>query len=301
VLGDLLLDVVVAPERPIEEGTDVPGTLRLRRGGSAANVAEAFVRQGGRAMFIGAVGRDDAGRRLVAALRGAGVVVHAVRATGESPTGRLAAVVSRDGQRSFVTERGAADLLGPSDVRASWLGAVACLHLPGYSLYKAPLSDAASAAARMVRDRGAVISIDISSRAPMLAFGRGRTSQAILNLGADVLFANEEEARALVGADRPERLLELAPTVVVKEGPAGCRVLWKSGADVGQLAVATTPVATADTTGAGDAFAAGFLLALLGAPGRPKRWESALLRRAALAGHRSAAALLRSTRRELTR
>jgi sugar/nucleoside kinase (ribokinase family) len=100
------------------------------------------------------------------------------------------------------------------------------------------------------------------------------------------------------------RLLELAPVVAIKEGSEGSRVLWRQAGGtaegIGRLDVATTAITASDTTGAGDAYAAGFLLTLLRA-GRPALapWSAALLRRAALAGHRSAVDLLRRPRPEL--
>ncbi len=89
VLGDLLLDVVVTPERPVERGTDVPGRISFRRGGSAANVAAAFVRAGGTATLITSLGDDRLGSRLAASLRADGVRVRAVRQRGrQRSTGR---------------------------------------------------------------------------------------------------------------------------------------------------------------------------------------------------------------------
>src|SRR5262249_15814984 len=118
-IGDLVLDVVATAERPLEDGSDVPGTVRVRRGGSAANVCAAFARLGGRGVFIGAVGRDRAGREVVDALRATGVDVRVLRV--EAPTARVLALVAPDGERSFVTERGAADRLRAEDVSARWL------------------------------------------------------------------------------------------------------------------------------------------------------------------------------------
>jgi sugar/nucleoside kinase (ribokinase family) len=112
-----------------------------------------------------------------------------------------------------------------------------------------------------------------------------------------VLFANRAEAAAVLGnraASRLPRLLDLAPLVVVKEGPEGSRLLWRDTRDSGELDIATTPLTADDTTGAGDGYAAGFLFVLLGST-RP--WSSSTLRRAALAGHRSAVALLRTAHR----
>src|SRR3954469_23690046 len=100
VLGDLMLDVVVAPARRLESGTDVPGRVSLVQGGSAANTARWLGRLGARSGLIAAVGRDAAGRSLVDAVRSDGVtlrVVHVARAR----TGRIGVVISHGGQRSF--------------------------------------------------------------------------------------------------------------------------------------------------------------------------------------------------------
>jgi sugar/nucleoside kinase (ribokinase family) len=307
-LGDLTLDVVIRSEQPLASGTDVPGTVVLRAGGSAANTARAFAALGGEATFIGAVGDDGLGRRLVAAVRADGVRVHAP--TVRRATARLAAIVDRSGERSFVTARGAADGLRASHLRGAWLTRVDALHLPAYSLLGEPLASATKAAISHARGADRLVSVDLASRGPLLARGRGAARALLAEADPDVLLGNADEARALVGG-ATERLLELAPLVVVKEGAAGCRVLWRA-ADNGsvlQLAVATARVEAADTTGAGDAFNAGFLHALIeqttrGAARRSPGEATSLdrthglrraevLRRAAIAGHRSAAAWVR--------
>src|SRR4051812_8831707 len=194
-IGDVIYEIVATADQALEEGSDVPGPVRIRRGGSAANVCAAFARLGGRSVFIGAVGRDRAGRDLVDALRASKVETRVVRA--DSPTARLLALVGPGGERSFVTERGAADRLRPEDVSAGWLREVGVLHVPGYSLYHEPLSDAAIRAIDLARSRSALISVDLSSRAPMLVFGRERTRELIARVRPDVLFANASEVAAL--------------------------------------------------------------------------------------------------------
>jgi sugar/nucleoside kinase (ribokinase family) len=333
-LGDLVLDVVARPDRPLSVGTDVSGRIELRAGGSAANTARAFAAAGGEASFLGAVGADATGRRLVRALRADGVRVHAAE-VGQ-PTGRLAVLVDPRGERSFVTQRGAADLLGRHDVRAALVTRADALHVPAYSLINEPLRAAATLAVERAHAADRLVSIDLASRGPLLAQGRAAARRLIADAQPDILFANADEASALVGSD-VQRLLGLAPIAIVKEGAAGCRVLWRSngagpagegtssrsGTDVLQVAVATAPIRAADSTGAGDAFDAGFLHALLthwltlarraagpepaadGATGAAALARTApfrqapLLRRAALAGHRSAAALLSRPRPEL--
>ncbi|MEZ4596572.1 MAG: carbohydrate kinase family protein, partial [Chloroflexota bacterium] len=232
--------------------------------------------------------------------RADGVTVHALRGAGE--TGRLLALVGADGERTFVTERGATDGIRAGDLRAGWFRAVRALHVPAYGLIR----DEPYAAARRAVDlaRGAapgcrvLVSVDLASYGPLRDLGVPVTKRRIASLGPGLLFANRREASTVTGrrADFAS-LLDLAPVVVVKEGAGGCRVLWRSEAEVGRLEVATAPIAASDTTGAGDAFAAGFLRVLMGADAPV---SAAILRRAALAGHRSAADLLRRPRPTLS-
>ena len=96
VLGDLVLDVVLAPAVHLATGTDVPGHVALVQGGSAATTARWLGRLGAHASLICAVGRDAAGRALVDAVRGDGVQVRVIRAVG-ARTGRIGVVVTPDG------------------------------------------------------------------------------------------------------------------------------------------------------------------------------------------------------------
>lgn len=298
-IGDLMLDVVIRSDATVERGSDVPGTVRFRLGGSAGNTARAFVALGGDASFIGAVGDDPLGKRLVAALRGTGVIVHAQRVSGATP--RLAAIVTPGGERSFVTERGVADELRAATLKRGWFARVGALHMPAYSLLNAPLSQASLAAAKMVRERGGLVSVDLASRAPLIEAGIDNALRAVRAAAPDVLLANEDEVSALVGGDGARQLVALAPVVAIKMGALGCHVLWRGrDATVLEMDVATRPLAAVDTTGAGDAFDAGFIHALLVSGLRGGQLPGApALKRAALTGHRAAAGLLTRRRPEL--
>jgi ribokinase len=295
VLGDLTADVVLAPGRPLVRATDVPGRVAIRQGGSAANPARWLARLGLRSTLICAIGRDPMGRALVAALQADGVTVRAVRVAG-ARTGRIGILVTPDGERSFVADRGAAQLMRPEDVRPAWLDRAGAIHLPVYSLLGEPLGRAGLAAIRLGRAAGALVSVDLASAVPMLSDGRDAAFELLGRAAPDLLFATEGEAAALLGRRDPSGLLRVAPIVVVKRGAHGATVLAREGGL--RFDVATRPIVATDTTGAGDAFDAGFLAAWLAAraAGSP---AGVAFRQGAVGGNRAAARHLTATRPEL--
>ncbi|MDQ2965864.1 MAG: carbohydrate kinase family protein [Chloroflexota bacterium] len=297
VLGDLMVDVVLAPTAALVAGTDVPGRVTLRQGGSAANTARWLARLGARTTLIGAVGRDQAGRALVDAVRSDGVVARVSRIAGER-TGRIGVLVTPTGDRSFVADRGAADHLEALDLRAAWFEKAELLHLPIYSMLGDPLGGATRRALRLARLAGAQVSLDLSSIGPLLAGGRRAATTLVQFVNPDLLFATGAEAEALLGQPAVEGLLAFAPIAVVKRGPEGATVLAAEGANRLRFEVATERKRATDTTGAGDAFDAGFIVEWLASRAAGRALPAAL-QRAALAGHRAAARQLRSAPSEL--
>lgn len=297
VLGDLVLDVVLAPAEPIALGTDVVGRVSIVQGGSAATTARWLARLGGHSSLIAAVGRDSTGRALVAAMEADRVIMRVVRIAG-ARTGRIGVLVSPDGDRSFVTDRGAAYRLAPTDLKPSWFAGALALHIPAYSLLGVPLGDAGRRAVELAHEAGAVVSVDLASIEPLMANGRRAAHELISAIAPEILFATVSESEALLGAGRVERLLDLASIAVVKRGAEGATVMARAGSEPLRFEVATTPLAAHDTTGAGDAFDAGFLHGWLVARGAGRSVPTSL-RRAAVAGHRTAARQLTSARPEV--
>ena len=249
-LGDLVEDVVVWLRGPIAAGTDTPSRVTRCRGGSAANVAAFVAQSGGASRFIGTVGDDPLGRQLVAQLSDLGMDV-VVQHRGR--TGSIVVLVAADGERSFLTDRGSSSDVDP--VPPAALENAHWLHVPAYCLAHEPLATVATNALASAQSLGVQLSVDCSSTALLETFGPERFLSWLAEVAPDVVFANEAEAVLLSLHQRwagPGLL-------VIKHGPAPVELILGNGS-VTQVPV--EPVATVhDATGAGDAFAAGFLLA----------------------------------------
>jgi sugar/nucleoside kinase (ribokinase family) len=244
-LGDLLLDVVVRLDGPIAADTDTYGRSWVGPGGQASNVAAWVVELGGRARLLARRSDDAAGRVLGEELARRGVeVAGPVRA---GATGTVVSIASPDARRTMLTDRGASADFAPEDLDPEWLAGCETLHVPAYSLAREPLRAAALAAVSTAREAGARLSVDLSSAA-VLAEGGAELHHLIGALAPDVVLANEAEADLFGPVD--------AATVVVKRGALGCSVHTRATT----LDHPAEDVDVVDTTGAGDAFAAGFLL-----------------------------------------
>ena len=164
-------------------------------------MARSFARLGGTATLVSAVGRDGWGSRLVEAVRAEGVTVRPVKGAGES--GRLLALVGVDGERTFVTERGATDGIRAADLRPSWFRGVGALHVPAYGLILDEPYAAARRAVELLRDDAtagrALVSVDLASYGPLRDLGVAVAKRRVASLGPDVLFANRREASTLTG------------------------------------------------------------------------------------------------------
>jgi sugar/nucleoside kinase (ribokinase family) len=246
-LGDLVEDLVVHLDGPIRHASDTLARITRRRGGSAANVAETAGRLGSSVRFIGQVGADTIGRTLVTELASVGVDVTPVRYSGT--TGTIVVLVDEHGERSMLTDRRAS--LGLDSPEESWLDGVATLHVPLYSLVEPPLSETASELIRIAHRRGVAVSVDASSVALLDGFPPAAVGSLLGRLAPTILFANSDEAEALssdvVGSQLTIVKRGARPALVLRPGREALEV---PGVQLGHVA---------DTTGAGDAFAAGFL------------------------------------------
>jgi sugar/nucleoside kinase (ribokinase family) len=260
VVGDLVEDVVVWPEAPVQRGTDTPARVFRSRGGSAANVAVAAARSVP-ARFLGCVGADGLGDRLVEELRSAGVEPRVQR---RGRTGSIVVLVDVDGERTFLPDRAAAADLEP--VPASELRGADVLHVPAYSLHGGRTAVSVRDLLAEAGRQGVAVSLDASSWAVLRTLGVERYRELVEQVRPVVLLANVDEARELDLRRRP-----LPTTVVVKDGARPTTVLSPDGSEI-RVPVQPVPDVR-DSTGAGDAFAGGWLSAMIQGLGPVQRVE----------------------------
>lgn len=241
-LGDLLLDVVVRTSG--SSGPDLEGSAETRvgAGGQAANVAAWAASLGAEARFVGKRGSDAAAELAARELADQGVELFGPVEDGRN--GVVVSLVTPDGSRTMLTDRGVAPFLRAEELDVRWFAGCEWLHLSGYSLLRRPIEEAAAKAAGAIQAQGGRISIDLASAAGIVEYGAEKLLKRLELLRPDLVFANEGELAAIGG--------EVLGRLVLKRGAAGFSV---DGEEQAAL-----PAEVIDTTGAGDALAAGFLV-----------------------------------------
>lgn len=256
VVGDIVNDIVVVPRHAMRTDTDTDARIQPRPGGSAANTAAWAGSVGAAVDFVGTVGSADA-EQHADILRQSGVTPHLHIEPG-MPTGAIVLVV--EGQsRSMFTDRGANAALRAETLTDAMLDEAAVLHVSGYTITK---DNSRGAPLRMIahaRGRGVVVSVDPSSTGYLADYGVEKFLDDLD--GVELIFPNLAEGELLSGQTAPvrigEKLLERFPMVALKLGSKGA-MLFRRG-----LPPVTVTAPRVDKfvepTGAGDAFAAGFL------------------------------------------
>jgi len=267
-LGDINVDVIASiPRYPAPGGDGLAERAEVHSGGSAANTATVLARFGLDVSIIGRVGRDAFAEQALARLAEAGVDLSRVQRDDEAITGIMFIPVTPDGERTLFGYRGANSRLDPALLDEGYIAQADVFHLSGYALLAEPQRSAVRRAVEMAHQAGVVISLDAGLEAAVKATEEVR---ALLPL-VDLIFPNQAEAEHLTGSSdvkgAARALSEYGvKTVALKLGAQGCVVHCPARSPDCRRGIFSVPafaVEVQDTTGAGDSFDAGFILARL--------------------------------------
>jgi len=224
---------------------------RLVPGGSASNTCRGIARAGGDATFVGMVGNDDIGALFESEIRASGATPLLLHS--DTPSGTALTLISPDSERTFATFLGAALELSAQHLTEELFAGYDILHIEGYMLQN---HDLVSKALAIAAANSMSVSMDLASY--NIVEENLDFLKHIVKENVDILFANEEEAKAFTGKAPREALDEIAglcQIAIVKVGKQGSFV--KSGDEIWQIGISEHK--TVDSTGAGDFYAAGFL------------------------------------------
>jgi sugar/nucleoside kinase (ribokinase family) len=242
-LGDLLLDVVVRLDHPLVTGADTPARTTVVAGGQAANVAAWAAALGADSRLIAKLANDAGGRLATSTVARSGVDVRGPLV--EAGTGIVVSLVGGDGERSMASDRGASATLRAEELDPAWFAGCDHLHVSGYCLATEPGRSAARRAVELARKEGATVSVDLAAAPLIEQCGPGDFREIVDALAPDAVFCNEDEERTIGGA--------LSGTAwILKRGAAGA--VFDGDARL------AAPATVVDTTGAGDALAAGWIV-----------------------------------------
>lgn len=226
----------------------------MATGGSVANSIRALANLGGNTGYMGKIGRDELGEIFRADFERRGVKIHLFYS--ESATGRVMGLVSPDSERTMATYLGAAAEMLPEEVSEELFHGYEYVYIEGYLVFNHNLIKACVVAAKKA---GVKIAVDLSSFNVVEA--NLDFLKELVRDYVDIIFANEEEAKSFTGLNPEAALHAIAQgnkIAVVKVGKDGSMI--KQGDVV--VRVGVIPVKAIDTTGAGDAYAAGFFYGL---------------------------------------
>ena len=272
-LGDIAWDFLLETPQGLIWGSDVPGRVDFSYGGSACNFAVWASRCGAEARLLGKVGDDLFGKLMVQHLKDEEVEFPLSPIPG-ARTARIGVLVSPEGERAMVMDKDPRLAFSPADFAPELFEGLDLLFFTGYTVFNRSSVDFLELILTYARKIGILIAFDPSSFHLMEEFGHQELIELVSPL--DFLMLNEDEASIFAGGEDFTRMLTFTKMVVIKRGPRGATALW----DKKELSLPAFAASVLDTTGAGDAFDAAFLVSHL----KGKSMEEALEQANAIGG-----------------
>ena len=253
--GDIMLDVTAVIGRPISEGLETRAKISTQGGGAAANVASWLATHGTSAFLVARVGDDAAGQTVLSELDSFGVE-HSNNVIKGANTGVVIVIVGRDGERTMFPDSGANSGLGLLDLPD--LKQFTTVYISGYSLINPDSRSGVIEIIEAAKSKNLQVIFDPATVGVLMEVGISKVNEWLSYM--DALILNEEEAQFISGKANPVEaageLLKTVKTVVIKRGSNGALGQVRGG-DL--IQIPSHPTTVVNTTGAGDAFAAGFI------------------------------------------
>ncbi len=254
-IGDAALDVIVKMQTELHVGSDTSSQISMHGGGAAANTATWLANLGHSVYFSCRLGNDAAGRAIAAEFDQWGIEYRKEFLTNEK-TGVVVVLVNNAGERTMFPDSGANS--GIDEKNLPPLAGFDAAFLSGYSLFNPLSTSGVLRMISMIKAANIPLIFDPASVGTMTSFGRERVLEMLSVM--DIAIMNDDEARFIAGKselnDALESLTSLVPLVVIKTGSSGAIAQLRGDT---LLESKTEAIAAIDTTGAGDAFAAGFI------------------------------------------
>ena len=278
-IGNAIVDILVQVEdRFLEENGLAKGAMGLvsaeeqralyeksgqaieSSGGSAANTLAGVAALGGKAAFAGKVKDDQLGTVFAHDIRASGVTFETPMVADGAPTATCLVLISPDGQRTMQTYLGACVDFSPNDLDPAQIAAAEVIYLEGYLWDPEPAREAFLQASRIAHDAGRKVALSLSD--PFCVDRHRDGFLTFIDEHVDILFANEDEIKSLYQVDdfdtAAAKIRGVVDVAVLTRSDEGSVVVTADGAVAVKAASIENLV---DSTGAGDAYAAGFLTA----------------------------------------
>ena len=256
-IGDVMLDVVVKLQGAINYGEDTASKITTHGGGAAGNVASWIAHTGTHATIVARVGNDSAGSALISEFDDLKVDYSSLIKTSDA-TGVVVVLVDQKGERTMFPETGANAGLTLADMPP--LAGFNAAYVSGYALLNPSSRTGVMEMIATIKMAGIPLFYDTVTVGAMKEVDRELILSWLPLM--DYILPNEEEALYVVDAadidSALEKLLVLCPAVIIKRGAGGATALERGGQRIDIDAIQTV---VADTTGAGDSFAGGFIAA----------------------------------------
>jgi sugar/nucleoside kinase (ribokinase family) len=252
-VGDVMQDILISHKEKIAFGSDTQANIKMQGGGSATNAAVWASTLNTEVGLVARIGDDNAGKIILEELNKPNLNLNLVKTENVS-SGSCAILIDATGERTMFPDPGANIFLTSQDVPKEWFKQAEIIHISAYSLLRKNTKNAIGEIIEIAKDNGLKTSVDVASSQPLID---NDGFNALKELAPwDYLFANKDEAEVLGDI---AKIKSLSKNLILKQGSK--ESLWIT--DNTEIKDIPDKVEVVDLIGAGDAFAAGFLVSVI--------------------------------------